>query len=217
MSTNMNDLTEVTYELRQNVLDIVMSGKGGHIGGDMSVLDILTVLYFRVMNVSPDKKDDPGRDRFIMSKGHSVEALYAVLAAKGFFPLQEVLERFSRFGSPYIGHPNSHLPGIEMNSGSYCHGLPVSVGMALAGKMDQASYRFYTLWGMVNWRRDQYGKQPWQREIGAAYGAGLAVGLYDERIFERINRLAYEPLMRKSEREELYEGWKNAVRSVLGK
>lgn len=147
MSANMNDLTEITYELRQNVLDIVMSGKGGHIGGDMSVLDILTVLYFRVMNVSPDKKDDPGRDRFIMSKGHSVEALYAVLAAKGFFPLQEVLDRFSRFGSPYIGHPNHHLPGIEMNSGSLGHGLPVSVGMALAGKMDQASYRVYTVMG----------------------------------------------------------------------
>lgn len=147
MSTNMNDLTEMTYELRQNVLDIVMSGKGGHIGGDMSVLDILTVLYFRVMNVSPDKTNDPGRDRFIMSKGHSAEALYAVLAAKGFFPLQEVLDRFSRFGSPYIGHPNNHLPGIEMNSGSLGHGLPVSVGMALAGKMDQASYRVYTVMG----------------------------------------------------------------------
>ena len=147
MSTNMNDLTEITYELRQNVLDIVMSGKGGHIGGDMSVLDILTVLYFRVMNISPDKTDDPGRDRFIMSKGHSVEALYAVLAARGFFPLQEVLDRFSRFGSPYIGHPNNHLPGIEMNSGSLGHGLPVSVGMALAGKMDQASYRVYTVMG----------------------------------------------------------------------
>lgn len=147
MSANMKDLTEITYELRQNVLDIVMSGKGGHIGGDMSVLDILTVLYFRVMNVSPDKKDDPGRDRFVMSKGHSVEALYAVLAAKGFFPLQEVLDRFSRFGSPYIGHPNHHLPGIEMNSGSLGHGLPVSVGMALAGKMDQASYRVYTVMG----------------------------------------------------------------------
>ena len=147
MSTNMNDLTEITYELRQNVLDIVMSGKGGHIGGDMSVLDILTVLYFRVMNISPDKTDDPGRDRFIMSKGHSVEALYAVLAARGFFPLQEVPDRFSRFGSPYIGHPNNHLPGIEMNSGSLGHGLPVSVGMALAGKMDQASYRVYTVMG----------------------------------------------------------------------
>lgn len=147
MSMNVDNLKVKTYELRKNVLDIVMSGKGGHIGGDMSVLDILGVLYFRVMNVSPERLGDPDRDRFIMSKGHSVEALYAVLAAKGFFPLQEVLDRFSRFGSPYIGHPNNYLPGIEMNSGSLGHGLPVSVGMALAGKMDRAAYRIYTVMG----------------------------------------------------------------------
>ena len=143
----MEDLKAKTFELRQNVLDIVMAGKGGHIGGDMSVLDILSTLYFRIMNVSPENQADPNRDRFVMSKGHSVEALYAVLAAKGFFPLEEVIRRFSKFGSPYIGHPNNHLPGIEMNSGSLGHGLPVSVGMALAGKLDKASYRVYTVMG----------------------------------------------------------------------
>lgn len=143
----MDGLKAKTYDLRQNVLDIVMSGKGGHIGGDMSVIDILSTLYFRIMKISPELSDSPQRDRFVMSKGHSVEALYAVLAEKGFFPLQEVLEQFSRFGSPYIGHPNNHLPGIEMNSGSLGHGLPVSVGMALAGKMDKASYRVYTVMG----------------------------------------------------------------------
>lgn len=143
----MDGLKAKTYELRQNALDIVMSGKGGHIGGDMSVIDILSTLYFRIMNISPELFSSPRRDRFVMSKGHSVEALYAVLAEKGFFPLEEVLEQFSRFGSPYIGHPNNHLPGIEMNSGSLGHGLPVSVGMALAGKMDDASYRVYTVMG----------------------------------------------------------------------
>lgn len=143
----MDNLREKTYELRQDILDIVMAGKGGHIGGDMSVVDILSVLYFRIMNVSPENQDSPDRDRFIMSKGHSVEALYAVLASAGFFPLKEVLEKFSRFGSPYIGHPNNHLPGIEMNSGSLGHGLPVSVGMALAGKMDKRGYRVYTVMG----------------------------------------------------------------------
>ena len=143
----MEDLKAKTFELRQNVLDIVMAGKGGHIGGDMSVLDILSTLYFRIKNVSPENQADPNRDRFVMSKGHSVEALYAVLAAKGFFPLEEVIRRFSKFGSPYIGHPNNHLPGIEMNSGSLGHGLPVSVGMALAGKLDKASYRVYTVMG----------------------------------------------------------------------
>ena len=143
----MEDLKAKTFELRQNVLDIVMAGKGGHIGGDMSVLDILSTLYFRIMNVSPENQADPNRDRFVMSKGHSVEALYAVLAAKGLFPLEEVIRRFSKFGSPYIGHTNNHLPGIEMNSGSLGHGLPVSVGMALAGKLDKASYRVYTVMG----------------------------------------------------------------------
>lgn len=143
----MDNLKEKTYELRQNILDIVMEGKGGHIGGDMSVVDCLTVLYFRVMNISPENQDNPDRDRFVMSKGHSVEALYAVLAAAGFFSLEEVLEKFSKFGSPFIGHPNNHLPGIEMNSGSLGHGLPVSVGMALAGKMDKRSYRVYTVMG----------------------------------------------------------------------
>lgn len=143
----MDNLKAKTYDLRQNVLDIVMSGKSGHIGGDMSVIDILSTLYFRIMNISPENCKSPERDRFVMSKGHSVEALYAVLAEKGFFPLEEVLEKFSRFGSPYIGHPNNHLPGIEMNSGSLGHGLPVSVGMALAGKMDHASYRVYTIMG----------------------------------------------------------------------
>ncbi|MCI6996239.1 MAG: transketolase [Eubacterium sp.] len=143
----MKELKKLSFDLRQNVLDIIISGKGGHIGGDMSVLDVLITLYFRQMNVSPETQDDPDRDRFVMSKGHSVEALYAVLAARGFMDINEVIEKFSKFGSPYIGHPNNKLPGIEMNSGSLGHGLPVCVGMALAGKMSGKSYRVYTVMG----------------------------------------------------------------------
>ncbi len=143
----MENLKVLSYELRKNVLDIIMSGKAGHIGGDMSVMDILVELYFDQMNISPENQMDPDRDRFVMSKGHSVEALYAVLAKKGFFPIEEVIQRFSRFESPYIGHPNNKLPGIEMNSGSLGHGLPVSVGMALAAKRDGRSYRVYTVMG----------------------------------------------------------------------
>ncbi len=143
----MENLKALSYELRKNTVDIIRSGGGGHIGGDMSVMEILVALYFDEMNVSPEKKDDPGRDRFIMSKGHSVESLYAVLAKKGFFPMEEVTEKFSKFGSPYIGHPNNKLPGIEMNSGSLGHGLPVGVGMAIAGKMNKADYRVYVVMG----------------------------------------------------------------------
>ena len=143
----MQNLKALSYDLRKNVIDMIVEGKGGHIGGDMSVMDILVELYFEQMNISPENMDDPDRDRFVMSKGHSVEALYAVLAAKGFFPIEEVIREFSKFGSKYIGHPNNKLPGIEMNSGSLGHGLPVCVGMALAGQMDGRDYRVYTVMG----------------------------------------------------------------------
>ena len=143
----MENLKAKALDLRKDAVDIIVAGKGGHIGGDMSVMDILISLYFCQMNVSPDRLEDPDRDRFVLSKGHSVEAYYAVLAAKGFLDLEDVKANFSKFGSKYIGHPNNKLPGIEMNSGSLGHGLPVCVGMALAGKMDHKDYRVYTLLG----------------------------------------------------------------------
>lgn len=143
----MENLTALSYDLRKDVIEIIRAGKAGHIGGDMSVIDTLVTLYFKQMNVGPENMDDDNRDRFVMSKGHSVEALYAVLAKKGFFSIEEVLEKFSKFGSKFIGHPNNKLPGIEMNSGSLGHGLPVCVGMALAGKMNNQSYRVYTVMG----------------------------------------------------------------------
>ncbi len=136
-----------SYDLRRDCVDIIMAGGGGHIGGDMSLMDVLISLYFREMNISVENQDDPNRDRFVLSKGHSMEAYYAVLCAKGFLNLEDVKKNFSRFGSRYIGHPNNKLPGIEMNSGSLGHGLPVCVGMALAGKMDKKDYRVYTVMG----------------------------------------------------------------------
>ncbi|MCI9333096.1 MAG: transketolase [Oscillibacter sp.] len=143
----MNELKVMSYDLRRDVVDMIAAGKGGHIGGDMSMMDVLVTLYFKVMNIFPENQDDPDRDRFILSKGHSVEALYAVLAKKGFFSIEQVISEFSKFGSKFIGHPNNKLPGIEMNSGSLGHGLPVAVGMALAGKMNGAPYRVYTIMG----------------------------------------------------------------------
>ena len=143
---NMNALAVKAYDLRQDVLDIIVSGGGGHIGGDMSCMEIMLTLYNR-MNVHPENPDDPDRDRFVLSKGHCVETLYAVLCDKGFLDINEVKAKFSRFGSEYIGHPHNTLAGIEMNSGSLGHGLSVCVGMALAGRMDHKSYRVYTLMG----------------------------------------------------------------------
>ncbi|MCD8191004.1 MAG: transketolase [Clostridiales bacterium] len=136
-----------SYDLRKDVLDMIVSGKGGHIGGDMSIMDTLITLYFRQMNISPENQNDPDRDYLIMSKGHCVEALYAVLAAKGFFPIEQVISEFSHFGSKFIGHPNNKLPGIEMNSGSLGHGLPVSVGIALGNRMDGRNNRTYVVMG----------------------------------------------------------------------
>lgn len=144
---NMENLKAKAYELRKDVIRMIVSGKGGHIGGDMSVMEILVSLYFHEMNVSPENFSDANRDKFVMSKGHSVEALYAVLAAKGFFPIEQVIAEFSKFGSKFIGHPNNKLPGIEMNSGSLGHGLPVCVGMALAEKMNGRTARVYTVMG----------------------------------------------------------------------
>ena len=143
----MENLKAKAYALRKDTVDIIMAGGGGHIGGDMSVMEVLTELYFRQMNVSPETAEDPNRDYFIMSKGHSMEAYYAVLCAKGFLDLADVRSRFSKFGSPYIGHPHNTLPGIEMNSGSLGHGLPVSVGLALAAKMDGRPSRVYVVTG----------------------------------------------------------------------
>lgn len=143
---NTKELTAKSFELRRAVLDMIYRAKTGHIGGDFSVMDILVTLYYRQMHVGPELVSDPNRDRFILSKGHSVEALYAVLADRGFFPKTELLN-YSQFGSKYIGHPNNKINGIEMNSGSLGHGLSLSVGMALAAKMDGASYRVYTVMG----------------------------------------------------------------------
>ena len=143
----MQNLKALSYKLRQNVVDMIMAGKAGHIGGDMSVMETMVALYFHAMNISPENQDDPNRDMFVMSKGHCVETLYAVLAEKGFFPIEQVIREYSQFGSKFIGHPNNKLPGIEMNSGSLGHGLPVAVGMALAQKMDKRPSRTYVVMG----------------------------------------------------------------------
>lgn len=141
------NLKLLAYKLRKDTVDLICAGKAGHIGGDMSVMEVLVELYFHQMNISPENMDDPDRDLFVLSKGHSVEAYYSVLAEKGFIQKEELHREFSKFGSKYIGHPNNKLPGIEMNSGSLGHGLPVCVGMAKAGKMDNRDYRVYTVMG----------------------------------------------------------------------
>jgi len=133
-------------EIRKRLLQIVYSAKAGHIGGSLSSVEVETALYFHVMNVDPSYPQDPGRDRFILSKGHSVEAYYAVLAAKGFIT-QELLDTYGHFGSKLAGHPTKKVPGIELNSGALGHGLSVGVGLAIAAHMDGRAFRTFVLMG----------------------------------------------------------------------
>jgi transketolase len=140
------DLALKSIHLRKKTLKAIFDAGAGHTGGSLSCLDILNVLYNRILNVSPKNISDPNRDRYVQSKGHSVEALYAVLADHGFFPESE-LKTICHYKSHFVGHPTRHIPGIEMNTGALGHGLPICIGMALAAKMDSAPYRIFTLLG----------------------------------------------------------------------
>lgn len=137
-------LKSVKY--RKALLKYIKMANAGHTGGSLSCTDILNVLYNDVLDVSPENFSDPHRDRYIQSKGHSVEALYVVLAEQGFFPESD-LETLGKFQSKYVGHPTRKVKGIEFNTGALGHGLPISAGVALAAKKDNARYRVFTLLG----------------------------------------------------------------------
>jgi len=148
MKTALTDheLQLKAVHLRRKTLEAIFEAGAGHTGGGLSCLDILNVLYNRILNVSPETFSSSTRDRYVQSKGHSVEALYAVLADRGYFPEAD-LKTICHYQSHYVGHPTRHIPGIEMNTGALGHGLPICIGMALAAKLDGASYRVFTLLG----------------------------------------------------------------------
>lgn len=143
---NVNELAKRSIEYRKRILKYIFYANAGHTGGSLSCIDILNVLYNHVLNVNPENFTSPDRDRYIQSKGHSVEALFVVLADKGFFPETD-LETLCKYKSHYIGHPTRKVKGVEQNTGALGHGLPISVGMALAAKMDNKEYRVFTLLG----------------------------------------------------------------------
>ncbi|MGM5629314.1 transketolase [Apibacter raozihei] len=133
-------------QVRLRLLNVIYKAKAGHIGGGLSSANILTALYFHVLNVDsrePKKKD---RDRFIMSKGHSVEILYSVLEAAGFIS-KETLDSYGDYASALAGHPTIKIPGVEVSSGALGHGLSVGVGMAISAKMNQEAYKTFVLMG----------------------------------------------------------------------
>ncbi|MBR2103425.1 MAG: transketolase [Prevotella sp.] len=132
---------------RRRLVEIVYKAKAGHIGGDLSCLNVITALYFNIMQgLDPKEPKAPGRDRFILSKGHCVEALYVTLEAKGFLKT-ETLDTLGQCGSILAGHPTIEVPGIEVNSGALGHGLSIGVGMAIAAKMDKQNWHTFVLMG----------------------------------------------------------------------
>ena len=140
------ELKAKSINYRKNILKYIFHANAGHTGGSLSCIDILNVLYNHTMNISPENFRSPDRDRYIQSKGHSVEALFVVLADKGFFPESD-LNSLCKYKSHYIGHPTRKVNGVEQNTGALGHGLPLSVGTALAAKMDNKRFRVFTLLG----------------------------------------------------------------------
>lgn len=132
--------------LRKNILKYIFNAKAGHTGGSLSCIDILNVLYNKVLNIDPNNWKDSDRDRYIQSKGHSVEALYVTLADRGFFPEAD-LETMCQYQSHYIGHPTKKIMGVEQNTGALGHGLSICVGEAIAAKLDDKKHRVFTLLG----------------------------------------------------------------------
>jgi transketolase len=141
------ELDAIANRIRRRDLQAVFEAGAGHVGGEMSVIDLLTALYFRILNVDPENPLMPDRDRLVLSKGHTANALYVVLAEKGFIPKEE-LSTFLQPLSRLNGHPNrTKVPGVETNTGPLGHGLPVAVGMATAAKLDKASWRTFVITG----------------------------------------------------------------------
>ena len=143
----MSDLKKIANNMRKNIVRMVHNAQSGHPGGSLSCADILTVLYFRIMNINKDNLHDVKRDKFVLSKGHASPAIYAVLAEKGFIPQEEVMT-YRLINSRLQGHPNMRdCPGVDISTGSLGQGLSVAVGMSLANKLDGNDFRTYVLLG----------------------------------------------------------------------
>jgi transketolase len=196
--------------LRKIILRMIYMARAGHTGGSLSCVDILNVLYNHAMNITPDNFSEVGRDHYIHSKGHSVEALYAVLADIGFFQV-EALDSIEKYGSDFIGHPTHSVPGIEQNTGALGHGLSVAVGMALASKIDGRHNRVFTIMGDGELTEGSV----WEASASAAnYHLDNLIAIVDRNTLQISGRtekvMAMEPL------EEKFTSFGYAVRHVDG-
>lgn len=141
------ELKKISKNIRKGIIDSIYSGQSGHPGGSLSIADIMTVLYFNEMNINPEDSKNDDRDRLVLSKGHCAPALYSTLANRGFFEVEE-LKTLRNIESRLQGHPDmKHIPGVDMTTGSLGQGLSSANGMAIAGKLDNKSYRVYCILG----------------------------------------------------------------------
>ena len=144
---NKLELMKTANEVRKGIVTAVHSAKSGHPGGSLSAADIYTYLYFEEMNIDPKDPKKAGRDRFVLSKGHTAPGYYSTLANRGFFPVED-LTTLRKVGSYLQGHPDmKHIPGVDMSSGSLGQGISAAVGMAISAKLSNDDYRVYTLLG----------------------------------------------------------------------
>ncbi|NLU53477.1 MAG: transketolase [Clostridiaceae bacterium] len=159
------DLMKTAAMIRKGIITAVATAGSGHPGGSLSAADILTYLYFREMNIDPKNPKNPDRDRFVLSKGHCTPGLYSTLAHRGFFPVED-LKGFRQVSSYLEGHPNmNYVPGVDMSTGSLGQGISAAVGMALAGKLDNKSYRVYAMLGDGELEEGQV----WEAAMAAAH------------------------------------------------
>jgi len=165
VTDKISELRQIAAEIRRLVLQMIFRAGSGHPGGSLSAADIVTALYFSVLHVDPELPDWHDRDRFVLSKGHACPTLYAALALRGFFPVDE-LWTLRRIGSRLQGHPDRlKTPGIDATTGSLGQGISVALGMALAAKLDEADYKVYTLLGDGEVQEGQV----WEAAMAAAH------------------------------------------------
>ena len=144
--SDLMNVREIARQIRINSVKMVYEAGSGHPGGSLSAADILSVLYFRALNIDPLDPENPDRDRFILSKGHASPGMYSTLALRGFFPV-ELLKDFRKLTSKLEGHVHRGVPGIESSTGSLGQGLGIGVGMALAAKLDKKKYHTFVMIG----------------------------------------------------------------------
>jgi transketolase len=210
MTTAQDTLEAVATRIRSHVVDMCAGPEGGHLGGAFSAVEVLTALYFSVLNVDPRRPDDPDRDRFLLSKGHAAVGLYATLAERGFLPVEE-LAGYGCPGSRLMGHPVRAVPGVELPTGSLGHGLALACGFALAARLAGRDSRSFVLMGDGELQEGSV----WEAAIAAA-------SLRLDRLVAVVDRNGLQltgPAERIAPMESLADRWRGfgwSVRDVDG-